>query len=157
PQSVLVAFCLGLLFTLATIWLAAWTASRMTIAAAMRDLPEPPPPQPGLAGLVGRALRASARASSGRPRALGARRELAGALVTRGLVPLVIGWWLARRAIGSLNALEFSLGLSCLAVGGVLALRWLALAALAAMLRRRPRGSLFTFARATALADRLST
>ncbi|HEV2456812.1 MAG TPA: ABC transporter permease, partial [Ktedonobacterales bacterium] len=51
-QSVVVAFCLGLVFTLATIWLAAWTVSRMTVAAALRDLPEPPSPAPSLFGLA---------------------------------------------------------------------------------------------------------
>ena len=60
-SSMAVAFCLGLLFTLATILLAAWTVSRMTVAAALRDLPEPPAPQPSLARLFGDAFTSTAR------------------------------------------------------------------------------------------------
>ncbi|MEO7001128.1 MAG: ABC transporter permease, partial [Ktedonobacterales bacterium] len=52
PDSMLVAFGLGLLFTLLTIAAAAWTVSRMTIAAALRDLPEPPTPHPSLLSLA---------------------------------------------------------------------------------------------------------
>ncbi|HEV7129394.1 MAG TPA: ABC transporter permease, partial [Ktedonobacterales bacterium] len=39
PTSLIVAFCLGFLFTLGIMALAAWTVSHMTIAAALRDLP----------------------------------------------------------------------------------------------------------------------
>ncbi|HEX6820139.1 MAG TPA: FtsX-like permease family protein, partial [Ktedonobacterales bacterium] len=59
PQSVIVSFCLGLLVTLATIWVAAWSVSRMTVAAALRDLPEPPPMRRGMLALLWSALRAS--------------------------------------------------------------------------------------------------
>src|SRR5690348_11483537 len=57
PGGMVTAFCLGALFTLATILLAAWNISRMTVAAALRDLPEPPAPSPGLISLARQALR----------------------------------------------------------------------------------------------------
>lgn len=157
PQSVVIAFCLGLLFTLVTIWLAAWMASRMTIAAAMRDLPEPPPPRADFVTLLGSALHASGDVGREPTSALAAWGRVAAALVTSGVVPLVAGWWLARHAIGSLNALEFSLGLSCIVVGAVLALRTLALAVVGRVLRGRAGGGpVSALARATGLADRLS-
>jgi len=45
PTSMVFAFSLGFLFTLITIGVAAWIVSHMTVAAALRDLPEPPQPQ----------------------------------------------------------------------------------------------------------------
>src|SRR5262249_55740021 len=52
PQSILTAFCLGILFTLLAILLAVSTVTRLTVAAALRDLPEPPPPAPPVRQLV---------------------------------------------------------------------------------------------------------
>ncbi|MBI3966667.1 MAG: ABC transporter permease [Chloroflexi bacterium] len=42
PRSLLIAFCLGLLLTLATVTLAAWRIARLNVVAALRDLPEEP-------------------------------------------------------------------------------------------------------------------
>ena len=148
PQSVITAFSLGLLVTLATIWIAAWAVSRMTVAAAMRDLPEPPAPQPSLLALLGDALAlplGQPKTPRERRRAmLSAWRALLWALVTRGVVPLVVGWWLVRRGRQSGDALFFSLGLSALAVGAALALRacYLGLLALILRLIRAPNRTL---------------
>jgi hypothetical protein len=43
PRSVALAAALGLLLTVATVAVSAWRVSRVTIATAIRDLPEPPP------------------------------------------------------------------------------------------------------------------
>ncbi|HEX2173973.1 MAG TPA: FtsX-like permease family protein [Dehalococcoidia bacterium] len=42
PQSLAIAFCLGLLITFATVTLAAWRIARLNIVAAVRDLPAEP-------------------------------------------------------------------------------------------------------------------
>ncbi len=41
-RSLLIAFCLGLVLTLVVVAVSAWRVSSMTIAAAIRNLPEPP-------------------------------------------------------------------------------------------------------------------
>ena len=43
PRSLVIAFALGVLLTLLVVALSAWRVSRMTISAAIRSLPEPPP------------------------------------------------------------------------------------------------------------------
>lgn len=157
PHSLIVAFCLGLLFTLATIWLAAWSVSRMTIAAAMRDLPEPPPPQASLFALVWRALIASRKLLRAPVPAVAAWTNVASALVSRGFVPAAVGWQLLKQSSETSDLLSFSLGLSALAVGVVLILRSLALATASRLLRRHPTGgSVSAVARASSVADRLS-
>lgn len=45
PESLVTAFSLGLLLTLATVALASWRIGRLNIVRAMRDLPEPPAPR----------------------------------------------------------------------------------------------------------------
>jgi putative ABC transport system permease protein len=41
PRSLVIAYALGVLLTLAVVGLSAWRVSRMTVAAALRNLPEP--------------------------------------------------------------------------------------------------------------------
>lgn len=151
PHSLIVALGLGFLFTLVTIVAAAWTVSHMTVAAALRDLPEPPAPQPSLLQLLAGVLLPP------RGTALAAWLALAWGIVARGLVPLALGAELLRRGIAQSDILLFSLGLSSGLTGLVLVLRWLALAGLGLALRGRPRGvALVALARATRAADRLS-
>ncbi len=157
PTSMFVAFALGLLATLATIALAAWVVSRMTIAAALRDLPEPPPPQPTLLALLRSIALVDMPTSFGRW--LGAVGQLVWGLAMRGPLPFMLGYWLLIRGAASQDALIFSLGLSFAAVGMALMLRWLALALLAGILRLRrddPQRTLAMMARARRLADRVS-
>jgi putative ABC transport system permease protein len=45
PTSLVVAFAIGLLLTLVVVSVSAWRVSRMTIATAIRNLPEPPSPK----------------------------------------------------------------------------------------------------------------
>jgi putative ABC transport system permease protein len=44
PRSLVIAYALGVLLTLAVVALSAWRVSRMTVAAALRNLPEPVAP-----------------------------------------------------------------------------------------------------------------
>ena len=44
PASVIIAYCLGVLFTFVVVTAAAWRVSRLNIVAAIRDLDEPPGP-----------------------------------------------------------------------------------------------------------------
>ncbi len=160
PASMFVAFALGLLFTLLTIALASWTVSHMTIAAALRDLPEPRAPDPTLFTLARNTL-FSSRPDGRMPLGQlgGAWLALLWGLTTRGLVPLALGVWLLNVGAARLDALIFSVGLSFAAAGVALVARWLALAALALTLRLRrtaPQDALVALTRATRLSDRLS-
>jgi len=160
PASMVVAFALGLLFTLLTIALAAWTVSHMTIAAALRDLPEPRAPDPTLATLARNTLFSNRPDGRMPPSQLGgAWLALLWGLTTRGLVPLALGAWLLDVGAARLDALIFSVGLSFAATGVALLVRWLALVSLAASLRLRraePQAALVALTRATRLGDRLS-
>jgi putative ABC transport system permease protein len=176
PTSLLAALCVGLVFTLVTMWLAAWTVSRMTIAAALRDLPEPPAPATPLVSLLRatvprrrRSVDGAADAVVETPRAglaetLTAWRALGWALVARGFVPLIAGWYLIAQGTVRDAEVLFSLGLSCALLGGVLLLRGLALAVVCALLGQRTRhlegdaasAQIWLLARATLLADRAS-
>ncbi len=156
-SSMAVAFCLGLLFTLATILLAAWTVSRMTVAAALRDLPEPPAPQPSLARMFGDAFSSAARFFVAPGMALQAWGALLLAFVTRGPAPLLLGVTLLQRSRETQSLFTFSLGLSFALVGLALLIRALALALVINLARRyRPRQALRIVGRATLLADRLT-
>jgi putative ABC transport system permease protein len=156
-SSMAVAFCLGLLFTLATILLAAWTVSRMTVAAALRDLPEPPAPQPSLARLLVDAFSSAARFFAAPGMALRAWGALLLAFVMRGPAPLLLGVVLLQRSRETQSLFTFSLGLSFALVGLALLVRALALAVVIGLARRyRPRQALRVASRAMLLADRLT-
>jgi putative ABC transport system permease protein len=127
PRSLLIAYCLGLVFTLAMIILAAWAVSRVTVAAALRGLPEPPPSPPPLRMLARRALAALTRIVRAPDQALRAWLSLSRALVVRGLVPLALGILTLRWAVEAHNGIGFSLGISVTLAGGALMLRWLSL------------------------------
>lgn len=153
PTSMFVAFALGLLFTLVTIVIAAWTVSRMSIAAALRDLPEPPAAAPTLARLLGDAFHPARVTPLSLGRAWGA---LLWALVARGPVPLALGGWLVQRGVDRADALLFSVGLSLGVAGLTLLARSLALALVALRYRREPRRALAALARASLLSERLA-
>lgn len=157
PSSMIVAFCLGLVVTLITIWVAAWTVSRMTVAAALRDMPEPPAPMPSLLTLARDALLASLRSFVAPDRAAAAWLALAWALVARGLVPLALGLRIAQAATESGDTLSFSVGLSLVVAGGALVVRWLILGCLSLALRLlHHHDPIRILARATLALDRLA-
>ncbi|HKW22540.1 MAG TPA: FtsX-like permease family protein [Ktedonobacterales bacterium] len=157
PGGTVTAFCLGALFTLATILLAAWNISRMTVASALRDLPEPPAPHPGSITLAREAFASltPSRAPSGNRLLLWG--WLLESTLTTGIVPFIVGILLLRSAVGSFDGLLFALGLSVLAIGVALLLRWTILAAIALLARwRSPATVARTMNRATERSDRLT-
>jgi putative ABC transport system permease protein len=157
PQSILAAFALGLLTTLLTVWIAAWTVSRMTVAAALRDLPEPPASQANLLALVRMALGTTGQLTSGAGPALRAWEALAWALVARGPVPLLAAWWIMSEGQALGDMLVFAVGLSCGMLGAALVLRALLHALVAAVLRLRQHPQpLRVLARASHVLDRLT-
>jgi putative ABC transport system permease protein len=153
PTSMFVAFALGLLFTLLTIVVAAWTVSRMTIAAALRDLPEPPAAAPSLLALA----RAAFTPAHATPLAIGrAWSALAWALIARGPAPLLVGAWLLRAGVARADALLFSIGLSLAVAGLTLLARSIALSLIALRYRDEPQRALAALARASLRSERLS-
>ncbi|HEX6780059.1 MAG TPA: FtsX-like permease family protein [Ktedonobacterales bacterium] len=134
PRSLVIAYCLGALFTLGTIIIASWLISRMTIAQAMRNLPEPPAQPKSLAALLLRCLTRLldffGLGESLEPPWEDARHlpgdllALAWGLTTRGIAPFVIGWLILQQGIDKQGVALFSLGLSLLIVGAALLLRW---------------------------------
>lgn len=53
PGSVVISYALGVLLTFVSVTVTAWRSSRLSITRAIRDLPEPPNPRPGVRWLIG--------------------------------------------------------------------------------------------------------
>ncbi|HEY7355229.1 MAG TPA: FtsX-like permease family protein, partial [Ktedonobacterales bacterium] len=134
PRSMVIAYCLGALFTLGTIIASSWLISRMTIVQAMKNLPEPPRPSASLAGLAARALtrllvvlglgdgeETPWRAALALPADLA---RLCWGLVTRGVAPLLLGALCLQQGVGAQQLPLFSFGLSLAIIGAALVLRW---------------------------------
>jgi putative ABC transport system permease protein len=150
PNSMIVAFSLGLICTLLTIAVAAWSVSHMTIAAALRDLPEPPTSAPALLDLARVALD-PARAAR---RRLGACLEMLAQTVTHGLAPFALGYWMLATGVTRADTLWFAAGLSLMITGVTLLARAVVLGGVGWWLRGWPQAAL-RLARARLLADRL--
>lgn len=141
-QSVVLAYGLGVLITFVVVALSSWRVSRLTIAAAVRNLPEPPPPRAGrrravlggVAVVLGVLL-----ALQGRSSAEAMPFQLGVALVIVGVVPLVrlagaparvastvgglalVVWWLLpTEALDALAGGELALDPSIFVVGGLM-------------------------------------
>jgi putative ABC transport system permease protein len=135
PRSMIIAYCLGALFTLGTIIASSWLISRMTIVQAMKNLPEPPRPSASLASLSARALtRVLAALGLGDGNEVPWRAALAlpadlarlcWGLTTRGIAPLLLGMLLLQRGVDAQRLPLFSFGLSLAIIGAALVLRWL--------------------------------
>jgi putative ABC transport system permease protein len=90
-RSLLVAYAIGVLLTLAVVAFSAWRVSRMTVASAIRNLPEPAPPRRRrriLGALAGIAL-GLLLAVSGASAAVATPLMLGVSLVLVSLVPLL--------------------------------------------------------------------
>ena len=104
PASVVLAYALGVLLTLAVVTYSAWRVSRMNIVSAIRNLPEPPPERRRkarwLAGIVAGVLGALLIASG-----VGAQNAITLGfgvlLVILGLVPIA-------RALGAPDRLVYT-------------------------------------------------
>lgn len=157
PAGMAVAFCLGALFTLLTILLAAWTVSRLTVASALRDLPEPPPPQESLVTLARHALMSTRWTFRESSRPLAAWGRLAGGIISRGWAPLAAGVLLAQSGAAAFDALLFSLGVTLAIVGVALIARWALLALVTLWMRRsQPVDAVSIVSRVTTRADRIA-
>ncbi len=140
PHSLVIAYCLGVIFTFCSVALSAWLVSRMTVAEAMRDLPEPNRSTLTVFDLARRAVQLGRQAlavvqSRTRERGLTTATRLQRVrrllfehipdlliatirkLVALGLLPLLIGGWLLRLGLDSSQVIPFSLGVSCIAFG----------------------------------------
>ncbi len=157
PSSIVEALCLGLLFTLVTVALAVGTVSRFTVAAALRGLPEPPPPAPTFWSLVRQAVGAFRRSAPMRE-VSAAWLLVAWALVVRGPLPLVIGIALLRGASATQSAFAISLSISFVLAGLGLLARSVVLAfARALVAHQTPGDALGRLARITSRVDRVTS
>ncbi|GCE14124.1 ABC transporter permease [Tengunoibacter tsumagoiensis] len=135
PTSLIVAYCLGVIFTFCSVTIASWFISRITIAEALRDLPEPARSTLSLRELRQRALyllrRCTDRTVSRSERLRVVRRFLfefvpeavmssLRLLFLSGPLPLVMGWWITEAGVSSGQVLIFSIGISLLILGIVL-------------------------------------
>lgn len=138
PRSLVIAASIGLLFTLAMLILSSWAVSRVTIAAALRNLPEPPAPQPSILGLIRAAFIA---ASNGQVNAtLTAWARMVWGTIERGWVPLPLSIAVTQWALAEHDALAFAVGLAGVLAGGVLVVRWLVLVSASIWIRAaRPK------------------
>ncbi|HEU5382611.1 MAG TPA: FtsX-like permease family protein [Ktedonobacteraceae bacterium] len=130
PGSLLLAYCLGVIFTFASVALAAWLVSRMTVVDALRNLPESERP-----ALTLRELWTSLRQMVARARATRLLRRLffeqlpeivigfTATIARTGLLPLLAGYLLLRFGLNTARITPFSLGLSLLIIGVGLVLK----------------------------------
>lgn len=143
PNSLIVSYCLGVIFTFLSVALSSWLVSRMNVVEAIRDLPEQARPPFSLGELGLRLLRLARQfllipftASSLRQRLKIVRRTLLGLLpeillgfvrelTWLGFLPLLAGLWLAQTGLENQQIIPFSLGLSFLAIGAGLLIRML--------------------------------
>ena len=132
PHSLIVAYCLGVIFTFLSVAIAAWLVSRMTVVEAMRDLPEPGQGALSFVGLgelfkhtggqlfglvtmTGRRLRQLRRlVFEHLPNAL---FELLRTLAAYGILPLLIGLVLIHIGLTITQIVPFSLGVSLAVLG----------------------------------------
>ncbi len=139
PHSLIIAYCLGVIFTFCSVAISSWLVSRMTVVEAMRDLPEPSHYALSLGELgvrlldllkqLGQALTRRPSANLRRTRRILLEHipdTLLGfvrSLVSLGFLPLLAGYWLAQFGLEQALIIPFSLGLSLLAIGGGLLLK----------------------------------
>lgn len=132
PGSLLLAYCLGVIFTFASVTISAWLVSRMTVVDALRNLPETERTPLTLRELCLALWHMFARARLTRR----VRRLLleqlpevvigfTALLARTGLLPLLAGLLLVRWGLTRLQITPFSLGLSLLVIGVSLLLKTL--------------------------------
>ncbi len=153
PESMIIAFSLGFLFTLSAIWFAAWSVSHMTVAAALRDLPEPLAAPPSLLHYAQACVTAIVKGPLALLAGVG---RLIGALVTRGPILLIAGLWIFQQALRSQDILWLSLGCSSIITGVVLLARSAVLAVVGYSAQHRDPGGLL-ISRTYVIADRLTS
>src|SRR5438270_3207159 len=130
PHSLIIAYCLGVIFTFCSVAISSWLVSRMTVVEAMRDQPERGQQAMSLGEICLRLLTSL--------RHIGAQLRNPGRLIGQisdtliglvrsltllGFLPLLAGYWLMQQGLESAQIAFFSLGLSLIAVGGGLLIK----------------------------------
>ena len=144
PRSLILAYCLGVIFTFCSVAISSWLVSRMTIVEAIRNLPESGHGRHELRFLIetGKQLFGpliSARAIHRSDFSLMLRRirravfvyvpdaiiGLIRSVTLAGILPLVAGYWLFHYGLNQYEIVPFSLGISLIVVGVSLLLQTL--------------------------------
>src|SRR5579863_9185337 len=124
PRSLVIAFCLGVIFTFFSVGVSAWLVSRMTVVDALRNLPETERPRLTLREIFRQGFAILRRAINTHKvqRALFEQlpETLIGLVATLsrlGLLPLLAGFILLRVGLAQTLIVPFSLGLTLLVIG----------------------------------------
>ena len=124
PRSLIIAYCLGVIFTFCSVGVAAWVVSRMTVVDALRNLPESERPTASLVEMftkffnlvksIGTTYNIRRILFEQLPDTLiGLIRTLA----RLGILPLLAGYLLLELGLKRSQITPFSLGLSLLVIG----------------------------------------
>jgi putative ABC transport system permease protein len=137
-RSLIIAYCLGVIFTFCSVVISSWLVSRMTIVDALRNLPESERSTLSLGEITGRfaqLLRQSRMAFFHKKGQIVRHIVLEHipdlfiwlirSLVLLGFLPLLAGYLLLQYGLQNTEIVPFSLGLSLLAVGTGLLLKTL--------------------------------
>jgi len=131
PHSLIIAYCLGVVFTFFSVAISSWLVSRMTVIEAMRDLPEPGQNALSLGEvclLFLSLLRNLFSRKRAEKRTYRLRRilleqipdtiiGLIRSLVSLGFLPLLVGYWVMQQGLEQTQIAYFSVGLSLIVVG----------------------------------------
>jgi putative ABC transport system permease protein len=155
PRSLVIAYCLGVIFTFCSVGISAWVVSRMTVVDALRNLPETGRPTQTFgeilaqllqigkvvgAQIISPVLPSKIRQYFREQRALHPRRfrrallqqlpetliSLIATLSRTGILPLLAGYWLFEFGLQKAQITPFSLGLSLIMIGAGLLLKTIA-------------------------------
>lgn len=145
PHSLIIAYCLGVIFTFCSVILSSWLVSRMTVVDAMRDLPEQQRSSTTLGELSLRLLRVIRQTGNRTPSVVARTAEerkrerqtawrrvrrllfehipdigvgFVRALTMLGFIPLLAGLELMQVGLENTQVIPFSLGLSLVLLGG---------------------------------------
>ncbi len=140
PRSLVIAYCLGVIFTFFSIGVSAWLVSRMTVVDALRNLPETERPRLSLLEIFKQGFAILRYAVDARKvrRALFEQLPetligLVATLARSGILPLLAGLIVLRVGLAKTLIVPFSLGLTLIIAGAGLLLKaavdWLLLKA----------------------------
>ena len=124
PRSLIIAYCLGVIFTFCSIGVSAWVVSRMTVVDALRNLPESERPTASLLEILTKFFNLVKHIGAGHrlrrilveqlpETCIGLIRTLA----RSGILPLLVGYLLLELGLKRSQITPFSLGLSLLLIG----------------------------------------
>ncbi|TMC18369.1 MAG: ABC transporter permease [Chloroflexi bacterium] len=135
PRSMIIAYCLGVIFTFCSVVLSSWLVSRMTVVEALRDLPEATRTAPSLGELLS-SIASLWRSPHAERMKLGERIRRAvleqipeivlgfvWLLTSLGIVPLLVGLWLMQVGLVQAMIIPFSCGFSLIVLGIALLLK----------------------------------